>query len=345
DGRVRCRLCPRGCRLREGQRGFCFVRQNVGGRLRLTTYGRSSGFQVDPVEKKPLNHFLPGAAVLSFGTAGCNLGCRFCQNWEISTATSMDALMDRASPAQVAEAAARLGCDAVAYTYNDPVIFAEYAIDVAACCREHGIRNIAVSAGYVEPGPGAELFGAMDAANIDLKAFTDGFYRKLTGGRLGVVQDTLRFLVHETDCWTEITTLLIPGLNDSDAEVGALAAWVASELGPDVPVHFTAFHPAARLRDRPPTPVATLRRARRIARDEGLRFVYIGNVPDRAGSTTYCPVCGAPVVERRGYTIVGYALDPAGRCAACGAPVAGVWPAAGPGLDAGLAGRPAPVRL
>ncbi|MDR1186873.1 MAG: AmmeMemoRadiSam system radical SAM enzyme [Bifidobacteriaceae bacterium] len=325
DGRVQCDLCPRYCRLREGQRGFCFVRQNVGGALDLTTYGRSSGFACDPVEKKPLYHYLPGASVFSFGTAGCNLGCRFCQNWEISTARDMDTLMAQASPEQIAAAAQRAGCAAVAYTYNDPIIFTEYAVDAALAARERGLANIAVSAGYVTAEGAADLFGAMDAANIDLKSFDSDFYRKITGGRLEVVQDTLRYLVHETSVWTEVTTLLVPGLNDSDSEIDRLTGWVAGELGADLPLHFSAFHPAARMLDRPRTPVASLRRARELALANGLRHVYLGNVWDEAGSTTYCPSCGATLLVRDGYTIRRRSLGRDGLCPGCGTVVAGRW--------------------
>ncbi|MDR1633944.1 MAG: AmmeMemoRadiSam system radical SAM enzyme [Bifidobacteriaceae bacterium] len=325
DGRVQCDLCPRFCRLRPGQRGFCFVRQNVDGALELTTYGRSSGFASDPVEKKPLYHFLPGSSVFSFGTAGCNLGCRFCQNWEISTARDMDTLMAQASPAEIAAAAARTGCASVAYTYNDPIIFTEYAVDAALAARQRGLKNIAVSAGYVTAAGAADLFGAMDAANIDLKSFDADFYRRITGGRLEVVQDTLRYLVHETSVWTEVTTLLIPELNDSDSEIDRLTNWVASELGADVPLHFSAFHPAARMLDRPRTPLATLRRARARAQANGLRHVYLGNVWDEAGSTTYCPACGQALVIRDGYSIRRQRLGPDGQCPACGAAVPGRW--------------------
>jgi pyruvate formate lyase activating enzyme len=341
EGRVECDLCPRHCRMRPGQRGFCFVRQNVAGALVLTTYGRSSGFCIDPIEKKPLNHVAAGAGVLSFGTAGCNLACKFCQNWQISTATSFDALTDAASPEAIADAAARTGARGVAYTYNDPVIFPEYAIDVAGAARARGLLNIAVTAGYIEPEPRADFFAAMDAANVDLKSFREDFYRRVVGGRLGVVLDTLRYLVHETQVWVEVTTLVIPGFNDSDAELAQLAAFIAEQLGVDVPWHVTGFHPDNRMRDVPPTPVATLRRARRIGQQAGLRYVYTGNVVDAAGATTTCPGCGAPVVERAGYRIVGYDLDSSGRCRRCGAAVAGRWDA-GPG---GYGARRIPVRL
>jgi pyruvate formate lyase activating enzyme len=298
--------------------------------LTLTTYGRSTGFCVDPIEKKPLYHFAPGTAVLSFGTAGCNLGCRFCQNWEISAARALDARMDTASPAAIAQAAAAYNCRGVAYTYNDPIVFAEYALDVAAACREQGLANIAVSAGYIDPAPRVDFFAAMDAANIDLKSFSPDFYRRLTGGRLEVVLDTLRYLAHETKVWLEITTLVIPGLNDSNAELTALAEWVAGELGPDVPLHFTAFHPDHRLRHLPRTPALTLRRARQIGLDAGLHFVYTGNIIDREGSLTRCPQCATALIGRDGYALTRYVIDAAGQCGACAAKVAGVWDG-GPG--------------
>jgi pyruvate formate lyase activating enzyme len=310
-------------RSRDGQRGLCFVRAREGDGIVLTTYGRSSGFCVDPIEKKPLNHFLPGTSVLSFGTAGCNLACRFCQNWDISKSKEMDTLADEASPELIARAAVGLGCRSVAFTYNDPVVFLEYANDVADACRAVSVKAVAVTAGYVCAEPRAEFFSHMDAANVDLKGFTEGFYRRLCAGHLQPVLDTLRYLRHETDVWLEITTLLIPGENDSDAELDALTAWVAGELGPEVPVHFTAFHPDFKLLDPPPTPAATLTRAREIARRNGLRFAYTGNVHDRAGSSTFCPSCGRRVIERDWYVLGEYALDSCGRCLACGTAIPG----------------------
>jgi pyruvate formate lyase activating enzyme len=327
DGRIQCDVCPRYCRLHEGQRGLCFVRGRRGDELVLTTYGRSSGFCVDPIEKKPLNHFLPGTPVLSFGTAGCNLTCKFCQNWDISKARELDRLQDRAAPAAIAEAAARSGCRAVAYTYNDPTIFLEYAIDVAAACRERGINNVAVSAGYMCAAPRAELYAEMDAANIDLKAFTEGFYKKLCTGALQPVLETLEYLAHETDVWLEITTLLIPGHNDGASEIEALSAWVMDHLGPDVPLHFTAFHPDYKMRDVAPTPPATLTRARQIARSHGLRYVYTGNVHNEAGQSTYCHACGARLIGRDWYEITAWHLTADGACVACGARCAGVFDA------------------
>lgn len=323
DGRVQCDLCPRDCQLHEGQRGACFVRQMVDGQMQLTTYGRSSGFCIDPIEKKPLNHFYPGSSILSFGTAGCNLACRFCQNWDISKSKDMDRLMDSASPQAIAAAAKRHGADAVAYTYNDPVIFAEYAIDTALACREQGIRNVAVTAGYIHRQPARELFAVMDAANVDLKAFTEAFYHKLCVGHLQPVLDTLATIRHETDCWLEITTLLIPGQNDSPAEIGELAAWVAKELGPDVPLHFSAFHPDWKMTDLPPTPSSTLIQARRIALDAGLHYVFTGNVHDLEGGTTFCPTCRAALIVRDWYAIRRYELTAEGRCPHCQTTIAG----------------------
>lgn len=328
DGRVQCSLCPRFCTLRDGQRGFCFVRKNEGGKLVLDTYGRSSGFAVDPVEKKPLNHFLPGSKVLSFGTAGCNLACKFCQNWTISTSREFDSLAQSASPNEIAEMAVEMGCEAVAFTYNDPVIFAEYAIDTALACRERGVAPIAVTAGYISEEPRQDFFPVMAAANIDLKGFTDDFYRKVTGGRLATVLDTLRF-VASTDCWLEITTLLIPGLNDSNEELAEMSKWIVDNLGRDVPHHFSAFYPTHRMRDVPPTPPSTLRRAREIAKGEGENFVYTGNVFDPEGQSTYCQHCGKRVIKRENYRVGSLQLriSPGGvaDCQYCGGRIPGVF--------------------
>jgi pyruvate formate lyase activating enzyme len=323
DGRIQCDLCPRDCKLHEGQRGACFVRKMQDGKMVLTTYGRSSGFCVDPIEKKPLNQFYPGSSVLSFGTAGCNLACKFCQNWDISKSREMDTLMDQATPGMIADSALRLGCKSVAFTYNDPVIFAEYALDVADACHAKGVKTVAVTAGYIHAEPRREFYSRMDAANVDLKAFTEDFYFKLTGAHLQPVLETLVYLAKETDVWTEITTLLIPGKNDSDAELEAECKWIAENLGRDVPLHFTAFHPDWKMRDVPATPAATLRRAREIALRAGLRYVYTGNVHDEEGGTTYCPSCGEAVIVRDWYDIRGYHLTESGGCEHCGARVAG----------------------
>jgi pyruvate formate lyase activating enzyme len=322
DNRIQCDLCPRDCTLHDGQRAACFVRANQGGQMILTTHGRSSGFCIDPVEKKPLYHFYPGSSILSFGTAGCNLTCKFCQNWDISKSRDMDRLLDRASPVAIASAAREHGAHSVAFTYNDPVIFAEYAMDTADACHARGLKTVAVTAGYMHPAPAREFFAKMDAANIDLKSFNDDFYRKLCGGRLQPVLDTIALVRHETNCWIELTTLIIPGQNDTDAEIAALARWCADELGPNVPLHFSAYHPDYKL-DAPATPPASLQRARRIAMDMGLRYVYTGNVHDRAGEATHCPECARPVVRRDWYDILAYELDDIGRCRHCHTPIPG----------------------
>jgi len=324
DGRVECTLCPRACRLQEGQRGLCFVRARQSGAIVLTTYGRSSGFCVDPIEKKPLNHFLPGTPILSFGTAGCNLTCKFCQNWSISKARETDALADAASPERVASEAKRLGCRSVAFTYNDPVIFHEYAVDVAQECRAAGIKSVAVTAGYICREPRAEFFAHMDAANVDLKAFTERFYHQVCGGHLEPVKETLVYLKRETRVWFELTTLLIPGENDSEGELEAMTQWVVGALGPDVPMHFTAFHPDYRMKDKDHTPLATLDRAWRIARKNGIRYAYTGNVRNPQGESTHCHECDAVLVRRDRYQLSGWGLSDDGRCVRCGAAWAGV---------------------
>ena len=341
DGRVQCDVCPRYCKLHEGQRGLCFVRGNHNNQIVLTTYGRSSGYCVDPIEKKPLNHFLPGTPILSFGTAGCNLACKFCQNWDISKSRELDTLMDQASPETIAKAARDLECRSVAYTYNDPVIFLEYAIDVAKACREVGIKSVAVTAGYMCAEPRREFYQYMDAANVDLKAFTEEFYWKVTGAHLQPVLDTLKYLKHETKVWFEITTLLIPGLNDSEKEIEEMTHWVVENLGPGVPMHFTAFHPDWKMRDLPPTPAATLIKARQIAVKNGVRYAYTGNVHNEAGDSTYCHHCGTKLIGRDWYNMTAWNLDVGGKCKACGTVCAGVFEAK-PG-DWGA--RRLPVRL
>jgi len=323
EGRVQCDLCPRLCKLHEGQRGFCWVRMAGPEGMELATYGRASGFCIDPIEKKPLNHFLPGTSVLSFGTAGCNLVCRFCQNWSISKARADETLADTARPEAIAKAAARAGCASIAFTYNDPVIFAEYAIDSAIAAHEHGLRAVAVTAGYVTELARGDFFRHMDAANVDLKGFTEDFYRKVCLGHLEPVLETLAWLHRETDVWLEVTTLLIPGLNDSEAEIDRLCGWYLDRLGPEVPLHFTAFHPDFRLTTSPPTPRATLARARARAKAAGLKHVYTGNVHDVAGQSTYCAACETLVIGRDGYEIGRWAIDAEGRCEACGTPLAG----------------------
>ena len=323
DGRVQCDVCPRACKLREGQRGLCYVRGREDGEIKLYSYGRSSGFCIDPIEKKPLNHFYPGTSVLSFGTAGCNLACKFCQNWDMSKSREMDTLCDEAMPEQLAQTAKRYGCDSIAFTYNDPVIFMEYAMDVADACRVQQINSVAVSAGYICADARRNFYSHMDAANIDLKAFTEQFYKKVCGGSLAAVLDTLLYLRQETSVWFEITTLLIPGENDSDTELNQECEWIYENLGADVPLHFSAFHPDWKMMEISHTPQSTLTRAREIALKTGLHYVYTGNVHDPAGSSTYCPNCSALLIERDWYELGEWVLDDSGHCKICGEQIPG----------------------
>lgn len=325
DGRVQCDLCPRECKLHEGQQGLCFVRANQNNELVLTTYGRSSGFCIDPIEKKPLNHFLPGSPVFSFGTAGCNLACKFCQNWDMSKSREMDTLADAASPEMIALAAKEYGCRSVAFTYNDPVIFHEYAIDVAKACREHDIKTVAVTAGYVNPEPRAEFYQYMDAANVDLKAFSERFYHKITGGHLKPILETLQYIKHETDCWLETTTLIIPGENDSEKELTDMCEWVVEHLGVDMPMHFSAFHPDFKMLDIPPTPPETLVMAREIAMKAGVRYAYVGNVHNRDADSTWCHHCGELLIERDWYELGQWNLTEDACCSSCGTELSGVF--------------------
>lgn len=321
-GEVICQLCPRCCHLKNGQHGFCFVRQNIDGKLILTTYGRTSGVCVDPIEKKPLYHFLPGSAVLSFGTIGCNLGCKFCQNWEISRAKNAERLNQEAPPAALARAAIQFHCKSVALTYNEPIVFAEYAIDVAKACREAGVKTVAVTAGYISEDARAEFFEYIDAANVDLKAFSDRFYRALVNASLQPVLDTIRFIKKKTKVWLELTTLIIPGENDSEDEIEQMAQWILDELGPDTPVHFSAFHPDFQMPDHPATAPATLQKARAIALAKGLRYVYTGNVRDPKGESTFCHHCQKVLIRRDGYAVAEYHLKN-NICKICGAVCAG----------------------
>ncbi|MGB5536335.1 MAG: AmmeMemoRadiSam system radical SAM enzyme [Thiogranum sp.] len=341
DGRVQCDLCPRFCKLHAGQRGLCFVRENLDDEIVLTTYGRSSGYCIDPIEKKPLNHFLPGTPVLSFGTAGCNLACKFCQNWDISKSRETHTLTDEASPELIARAAQQLNCRSVAYTYNDPVIFHEYAIDVASACSDKGIKSVAVTAGYVCPEPRKEFYRYMDAANVDLKAFSEDFYHKITGSHLAPVLETLEYIRHETDVWLELTTLLIPGKNDSEKEIDEMTRWVVEKLGADVPMHFSAFHPDWKMLDVPPTPKASLVRAREIAISNGVRYAFTGNVHNEDGDSTFCHQCGEKLIGRDWYELTDWKLTAAGKCPSCGTACAGVFDAR-PG---NWGSRRQPVRL
>lgn len=325
DGRIRCNLCPRACTLRDGQRGFCYTRMAQGQKMVLDTYGRCSGLGIDPIEKKPLYHFLPGSQVLSFGTAGCNLNCRFCQNWDISEARENDRLTTAVSPGEIADLAVHYGAQSVAFTYNDPTIFAEYAIDTARDCHVEKLRTVAVSAGYISAEPRREMYAEMDGANLDLKGFTEDFYWHLTGAHLHDVLETIAYVCNETECWVELTTLLIPGHNDYDEEIQKLSKWIVDNVGPDVPLHFSAFHPDWKMRDVPRTPAITLQRAREIARSEGVRFVYIGNIRDREGGTTFCPGCGAALIVRDWFDVCENTVGESGQCPRCATVLPGVW--------------------
>ena len=324
---VQCTLCPHRCRIPDGVRSRCFGRVNRSGELMAETWGWPVAMQVDPIEKKPLNHFLPGSKILSLGTLGCNLSCRFCQNWDLShPAGARSAPGTPVLPEEVARAAVQGGIPAVAATYNEPTVWAEYALDIADACHAQGVRMAAVTSGYISPEAGRDFFRKMDAANVDLKSFREDFYKKLCGAHLAPVLETLQLIRAETDCWLEVTTLLIPEVNDSEAELDELTAWVAEHLGADTPLHFSAFHPDGEMRELPPTPAATLRRARELARENGLRHVYLGNVRgEEEGTTTFCPDCGAPLIEREGFRSVRTGMDADGRCRTCGTVCAGVW--------------------
>ncbi|GAB4296587.1 MAG: AmmeMemoRadiSam system radical SAM enzyme [Ignavibacteriaceae bacterium] len=322
NNKILCTLCPRYCKIGEGQPGFCYIRQNHGGKLYTTGYGRPTGFAIDPIEKKPLNHFLPGTNVLSFGTAGCNLGCKFCQNWSISKAKLDELNSMSVSPEEVVQLALRYSTPSIAYTYNDPTIFGEYVMDISEIARDKGIKNVMVTAGYIDKNARKEIYRFIDAANVDLKAFTERFYHKITFSHLDYVLDTLLWLKNETEIWFEITTLLIPGENDSDEEIKRECEWILKNLGSSVPLHFTAFHPDFKMMDKEPTPPSTLRRAREIALKEGINFCYVGNVHDIKGQTTFCPGCNIALIERDWHSVRFNKLNK-GKCPACGTEIPG----------------------
>ncbi len=324
NGKILCTLCPRYCTIGEGQKGFCYIRENIGGKLYSTGYARPTGFALDPIEKKPLNHFLPGTDVLSFGTAGCNLGCKFCQNWHMSKAKLDEINSVYATPEDVVALAKKYGAPSIAYTYNDPTIFGEYVIDISRLAREEGIRSVMVTAGYITAEARKDVYRYIDAANVDLKAFTEEFYHKLTFSHLQPVLDTLLWLRNETDVWIELTTLLIPGENDSEEELHKLSEWVVKNLGKETPLHFTAFHPAFKMLNKPPTPYSTLEKARQIGISEGLNYVYVGNVHSPEGQTTFCPNCGEPLIRRDWHSIIFNKIKD-GKCPYCGTEIAGVW--------------------
>ncbi len=319
-----CTLCPRYCTIGEGQAGFCFIRQNINGKLYSIGYGRPTGFAIDPIEKKPLNHFLPGSEILSFGTAGCNLGCKFCQNWLTSKARIDSTNSFYATPDEVVKLALKYNTPSIAYTYNDPVIFGEYVIDISRIARKEGIKNVLVTAGYIDKEARKEVYKYVDAANVDLKAFTETFYHKLTFSHLNDVLDTLKWIKHETDVWLEITNLIIPGENDNEEEIKQMCDWIVNNLGDEVPLHFTAFHPDFKMRDKPSTPATTLRQARETAKNVGIKYCYLGNVHDPDGQTTYCPSCNTPIIKRDWHSVLQNNLR-AGKCKICQTRIAGIF--------------------
>lgn len=325
NDKVQCTICPRNCILGEGQRGFCFVRKNINGEVTLTAYGYNTGIAVDPIEKKPLYHFYPGSKALSFGTTGCNLSCAFCQNWQSSRSKVEPTLLNKTSPEQIAELALEYNCKSVAFTYNEPTIFFEYAIDTAKECRKRGINTIAVTAGYINPEPRKEFYKYMDAANVDLKSFNPNFYKKYCLVELEPILDTIKYINHETDCWLELTTLLIEGENDSPEEITKECNWIKENIGVGVPLHFSAFHPSYKFMDRKPTGVGTLLKAHEIATKIGLKYVYTGNIIETTTSSTYCHNCKRNIIKRSGNCVEEYNLDECGKCIYCGTQCSGVF--------------------
>jgi len=323
DGRVRCGLCPTRCVLREGERGVCKVRVNIGGKLRSLVYGRIVSANLDPIEKKPLYHMLPGAKALSIATAGCNLGCVFCQNWQISQVYPEDVEHRKVTPEWVVEAAVKNDARTIAYTYNEPTIFYEFMYDTAVLARKRGIKNLWITCGYISPAPLRQLAKVLDAANVDLKGFTDVFYREYSASRLAPVLETLKIL-REEGVWIEITNLIVPDVNDDPAKIREMCQWIVEHLGPDVPLHFSRFHGAYKMRNKPDTPLSTLNRAAQIAKAEGIHYVYIGNVSNVEANSTYCPNCGRLLVQRRWFWVTENCISDS-KCPQCGEKIAGIW--------------------
>jgi pyruvate formate lyase activating enzyme len=323
NGRVHCYLCPRHCHIHSGQSGFCFIRINQNGKLYSLGYGAPAALQVDPIEKKPLNHFLPGTRVFSMGTAGCNMGCFFCQNWDISKSRHDQVRSQPVPPEDVPLLALKHGCDSIAFTYNEPTIWGEYVIDICKSAKEYGLKTVMVTNGYITHEAFSEIYPYIDAANVDLKAFTENFYGKITLTHLQPVLEMLLWLRAETNVWFELTNLMISTLNDDPAETRKLSEWVLQNLGPDVPLHFTAFHPDFKLQDKPRTPLETLHQARKIALDTGLHYLYEGNIYSDAAST-YCPACHALLIRRSWHDVQLNRLLK-GKCPDCGHSIAGVW--------------------
>lgn len=322
--KILCTLCPRYCTIGEGQNGFCFIRKNIKGKLYSIGYGRPTGFAIDPIEKKPLNHFLPGSQILSFGTAGCNLGCKFCQNWTMSKAKTDDRNSFYASPADVVQLAKKQEVPSIAFTYNDPTIFGEYVIDISKIAREENIKSVMVTAGYIDKKARKEVYKFIDAANVDLKAFSETFYHKLTFSHLENILDTLFWIKNETDVWLEITTLLIPEENDSHDEIKQMIDWILKNLGDAVPLHFTAFHPDFKMRNKQRTPSETLFSARKLALQSGIKYCYTGNIQHPEGATTFCPNCNAKLIERDWHTVLQINLN-GNKCINCGKEIDGIF--------------------
>ena len=324
-GETVCTLCPRYCVLADGQAGLCFVRKNIEGKLYALSYGRPTGFAIDPIEKKPLYHFLPGSEILSFGTAGCNLSCQFCQNWTMSKAKMDDLNALHATPDDVVALAKKYKVPSIAYTYNDPTVFAEYAMDISKLARKENIKSVMVTAGYIDKEARKDVYKYIDAANVDLKAFSDDFYVKLTNSHLYDVLDTLIWLRKETNVWLEITTLLIPGENDSEEELKQMTSWITDNLSDEVPLHFTAFHPDFKLTDKPRTSLQTLKNAANIAKQAGIKYIYLGNVSDSTGQTTTCPNCSQTLIKRDWHSVSINKITKEGKCPHCSTPISGVY--------------------
>jgi pyruvate formate lyase activating enzyme len=324
NGKLLCTLCPRYCTIGDGQAGFCFIRKNIDGKLYSIGYGKPTGFAIDPIEKKPLNHFWPGSNILSFGTAGCNLGCKFCQNWSISRAKLNDNNSLTASPEDVVMLAKKYNVPSIAYTYNDPVIFGEYVIDISKIAHEEGINSVMVTAGYIDKNARKEVFRNIDAANVDLKAFSELFYHKFSYAHLEYVLDTLIWLKKETNVWFEITNLMIPDENDSIEETKKMCQWILENLGDEVPLHFTAFHPDFKMTDKRQTPASTISNARRIAMEAGIKYCYIGNVHNLIGQNTYCPECKKLIIQRDWHLIIENKLTNS-HCPYCNELIAGIF--------------------
>jgi len=323
DREIECRLCPRLCRLGDKERGYCGVRENDGGTYRTLVYGKACSMGIDPIEKKPFLHFLPGSAALSIATAGCNVNCKFCQNWEISQVRAEQVDAFDLPPASVVENALKYQCPVIAYTYSEPVVFYEYMVDTAAEARRRGLRNVVVTGGYINAEPLRELVQVVDAIKVDLKGFSQDFYAKYVRGELKPVLEAIQ-TIHASKTWLEIVYLVIPSLNDGEETIRAMSRWIKTEVGPDVPLHFSRFYPMYLLKNLPETPLSTLERAYQAARSEGLRYVYIGNVPGHEAENTFCPRCGKPVVKRSGFLVESLSLQD-GCCRFCREPIPGIW--------------------